>query len=379
VQSGDLGKKGESVLFCGRGKPSGGHQVCIVGYDDNLLATVKNKDGGKTVMKGAFLMANSWSESYENDGYVWLMYDSLNQVSEYPELNFSDRTTPMDQFCFTYWDKDITVDMPELFLEIGVIAGNRHKLDMELLARPVGASGGERTYSPYVFEYTGHQGDFKESQDYKFTGDKADNTTAVGYFTFPLDRLYNGSYKTAGQFEYGVRVKTSDTQASVTVLSVTLKNSKGDVLGTLTVPNGKLETNKEQDFFVSAGKLVSSANLPQAGEGYEFVPTAGNTFFKEGSSYSFTINVTVEGKVPVVTLGGKTITPDDKGVYTINLTRDNDLAVELIDAPIVSDPAGSEKDGGNTTTVVIVVIAVVAVVVIGGVVAITVFGKKKKA
>ena len=66
VRDTQIAKKGESVLYCGRGTPAGGHQVCVVGYDDNIVAKVKGV-GGKTVeMRGAFLIQNSPSTTFPN-------------------------------------------------------------------------------------------------------------------------------------------------------------------------------------------------------------------------------------------------------------------------------------------------------------------------
>lgn len=42
------------------------HQVCIVGYDDNFVAS-----GGS---KGAFLIQNSWGDGWGDAGYAWLLY-----------------------------------------------------------------------------------------------------------------------------------------------------------------------------------------------------------------------------------------------------------------------------------------------------------------
>ena len=50
--------RGESIL--------GGHAVLAVGYDDNL--TIGD-------MVGAFLIRNSWGESWGENGYGWLPYE----------------------------------------------------------------------------------------------------------------------------------------------------------------------------------------------------------------------------------------------------------------------------------------------------------------
>ncbi len=85
---GELGKKGDDALVCSleSGTP-GGHQVSIVGYDDNITVTMAGQK-----IKGAFLVANSWGD-WKNDGYVWLMYDAVNKESEYEILNAPETLT----------------------------------------------------------------------------------------------------------------------------------------------------------------------------------------------------------------------------------------------------------------------------------------------
>ncbi|WP_185845875.1 C1 family peptidase [Kibdelosporangium aridum] len=56
--------KGENV--------QGGHAIVAVGYDDNR--TIKNPVDGKS-QKGAFLIRNSWGESWGDKGYGWLPYE----------------------------------------------------------------------------------------------------------------------------------------------------------------------------------------------------------------------------------------------------------------------------------------------------------------
>ena len=55
-------------------KVEGGHAVMAVGYDDSM--SIDNADG-KT--KGAFLIRNSWSKTWGEDGYGWLPYEYVLQ------------------------------------------------------------------------------------------------------------------------------------------------------------------------------------------------------------------------------------------------------------------------------------------------------------
>ena len=81
---GTLGGVGEAAVVAAAGNAGGGHQVTLVGYDDNVTATF-----GGVRLKGAFQIANSYGAGWQNKGLTWLMYDAVNTVSAYPELNNS--------------------------------------------------------------------------------------------------------------------------------------------------------------------------------------------------------------------------------------------------------------------------------------------------
>ena len=49
------------------------HAVTIVGWDDSIEITNKNKEKAK----GAFLVKNSWGPNWSKDGYCWISYDSF--------------------------------------------------------------------------------------------------------------------------------------------------------------------------------------------------------------------------------------------------------------------------------------------------------------
>ena len=79
---GTLGKAGEKVCVAAAGRGGGGHQVTIVGYDDDLTAVFAG-----VRLTGAFLVVNSYGPGWQNKGLCWMAYDSVNTVSEHPELN----------------------------------------------------------------------------------------------------------------------------------------------------------------------------------------------------------------------------------------------------------------------------------------------------
>lgn len=79
---GNIGKVGESTVVAASGNAGGGHQVTIVGYDDEVTCTFAG-----VKLRGAFLVANSYGEGWMNAGLTWVMYDAINTVSQFPELN----------------------------------------------------------------------------------------------------------------------------------------------------------------------------------------------------------------------------------------------------------------------------------------------------
>ena len=73
-----------------------GHALAVVGYDDNIWYDYNNNGLQEDSELGAFKIANSWSEDYCNDGYVWVMYDALNKVSSNLSLNSNRKEAFID-------------------------------------------------------------------------------------------------------------------------------------------------------------------------------------------------------------------------------------------------------------------------------------------
>ena len=60
------------------------HAMTIVGYNDNVCFDVNGDGVISDSEKGAFKLANSWGTNWANDGYVWVLYDTVNNVSHIP-------------------------------------------------------------------------------------------------------------------------------------------------------------------------------------------------------------------------------------------------------------------------------------------------------
>ncbi len=58
------------------------HALTIVGYDDTIECDMNGDGIIEEAETGAFKIANSHGIEYHNNGYVWIMYDALNMVSQ---------------------------------------------------------------------------------------------------------------------------------------------------------------------------------------------------------------------------------------------------------------------------------------------------------
>lgn len=55
--------------------------MTIVGYNNNITCDINGDGTISACERGAFKVANSWGSNWKNDGYVWVMYDALNEES----------------------------------------------------------------------------------------------------------------------------------------------------------------------------------------------------------------------------------------------------------------------------------------------------------
>ena len=222
---GTTAKAGEQVCTHTVGK-SGGHQVSIVGYDDNITCTVNG-----ITMKGAFLIANSWGENWANDGYFWMMYDAVNDISEFEEMNaIEGRNLGLDQFCFIYWEKDIEVSKPEAYVTIELETTNREGFYVELSRTD--ATDTIENEVPALFNYglnfEGIHGNYdylKDGETYVTFSGQVDGKAEKAFITLGYQNLAVGSSKFE-DYLWGLNI--ASTLTSVTVHKITLYDGEGN-------------------------------------------------------------------------------------------------------------------------------------------------------
>ena len=244
--TGTLGKAGEYAIPYSAGTPSGGHQVAIIAYDDNITC-VKN---GVT-LKGAFLVANSWGEGWQNDGCIWMMYDALNGTdqSEYAALNTEDRIWTMDQFIFLDWETEMNVGTPELTAKVTLTTADRDSFKIYLLRKDK-STGAVVTSTPYIFYNMSTRADY--NQGYNFYG-KITDKEVTGTMTFNYDELVASipSGKTVDSYTWGVRVYGNKSGVTTTLDKVEILRN-GEISAIQSDIEGAVTYRRNSDYYPTA-------------------------------------------------------------------------------------------------------------------------------
>lgn len=158
-----------------------GHAMTIVGYDDNVGFDLDGVNGvDKDYEKGAFLLANSHGTESFNNGYIWILYDALNAVSNVDSLN-----DPSLNRCEAFWNSsyyyvEVEEYTNEIMVEVSIEQTVRNDFSIS-----IGASSEDQnsanTKTTLIDAIGGNVG---------FNGwDSAD--AASRKFVFSYDDLYN--------------------------------------------------------------------------------------------------------------------------------------------------------------------------------------------
>lgn len=219
-------KAGEMVCTHAEGL-EGGHQVSIVGYDDNITCTLNG-----ATMKGAFLIANSWGENWANNGYFWMMYDAVNAISEFEEINaIEGRNLALDQFCFIYWDKDIVIEKPSAYVTVEVETTDREGFYIELTRTD--ATDTMATHVPALFQFGANfngyhgvnPGYLSDTEKYVTFSGQVDGEREKGVFTLGYQPFLSGD-TSFEDYLWGVNVVA--TSATTYVRKITLYDGQGN-------------------------------------------------------------------------------------------------------------------------------------------------------
>ncbi len=405
TNTGTLAKsKDESALVL-TVKGAGGHQVSIIGYDDEVSCRYKG-----VTMKGAFLVANSWGTSWMNDGCIWVMYDALNEVSEFPELNVEDRVITMDQFIFTDWKTDIIVGMPELYVEVDATADKKDAIIVQLVRKDK-ETGSTKLFTPYLYKSTSRYPSYlndkeKETTGYKYLsigGEVNGGATDVTFAHAYGELFIPEEGKKVSDYQYGVVVKPNNGEASLR--AVRLKNKLGQVIAEIPLTEEEKSLSKfKYEFFFP--ETVCSVTVPTIEAGSGISMNGYTAYYLKGSEVKldYALDEGYTDDAMTVTLSdGTVVKKNENGEFVVTVNGDTAMTVagvEKVAEPSVSPepskgesseiqpsvnsekekPSKTEKEEDDDATTIYVIIGVVAAsVAVVAVVVVVIVVKKKKA
>ena len=186
--------KEECVTVCDGS--SGPHAMTLVGYNDNIWIDINNNDKVDNGEMGAFKIANSWGDSYCNDGFVWVAYDALNKVTSVEGGPASNR-----QPIFTSI-RSITVrdynDLADFYIEYTINTAKRTQHEVYFTAEKNG------TIEKYKMFY-GSGGYTNEANEGAFDGS---DQACDGTFVCPLDNIASEiNYENFEDYTFNVMFK----------------------------------------------------------------------------------------------------------------------------------------------------------------------------
>lgn len=315
VNGGTYGKKGEQVIYRSTNRSSGGHQVAIVGYDDNLTCTVNG-----VTLKGAFLVANSWGNTWKNSGYTWVMYDAVNQNSAYASLNHTNRQWTLDQFVFLDWKTDLAPYRPDLFAQIEIETADRNGFSVTMTRTD--KNGKTESYVPYIIQNENRMPKYDTGLNfYGRTGN------ARGYLAYSFSSLLDipkGS--SLDDYVWGINV-SADNGKSVKIGKVSLLDKDGKTIYQTSV-NKTVASNETESCLFSDLCIVKS-DLP---DGVSLRTENGSAFCENGSDYSFSVKVAqgYDASHLTVSANGKRLFCLD-GVYTVKVNENTVIKISGVE------------------------------------------------
>lgn len=129
-----------------------GHEMTIVGYDDNICYDINGNGTIEKTERGAFKIANSHGDTWSNHGFGWVLYDSINSYSSCFEKT-EYRPGTMQAFSTMTVEKNDY--HPKFFAVINMNTADRSENMVTVIARhKVSGKILSRNFAP--FDYLNH-------------------------------------------------------------------------------------------------------------------------------------------------------------------------------------------------------------------------------
>ena len=295
--------KGEHVIIAGEAG-NGGHALTIVGYDDTISYDLDQSGSiDQDYEKGAFLIANSWGTGAwgHNNGYIWVMYDALNQESKASDLNTNRLPFIRSNI---YWYIEVANYTPERMVEVTLEQRYRNEITVFL-----GTSSNLDLSPSYRYTFLNNLGGAKSF-------DGKNNGYQTRTFVFDYANIENIDNKVCW-------VKVSDFNAgdgaNTIVKKIRWVDGNGNALKTIT-PQTTLNGTSESYYYgipVKSIKLSKTSSSLYIGDTEQLTATvlpdnATDKSLQWKSSNTSVVRVSSSGLVTCVGTGTATVTATTK-------------------------------------------------------------------
>ena len=316
ANTGTLGKAGDSVIpYATKHSGSDTMALSIVGYDDDFEYTTCG-----VTMKGAFLVSNSVGKSWGTNGYCWMTYDSFNTNSEYEgfelplDASGAEQTKEwaLDCFYFVYWDTDVIVDKaPALYAEVKMSVSDRSSLTITAQRTDAYGRTASAGNTPSVPNF-GLTGKSFFNPDGVENGAAVDGCYVVSFSTLLSSIPVGATYE---NFTWGIKIASANELEPITVKSITLKNSAGEVVKAVDLGDGEVLAKKTFTYVFDFGEQLAQTTL---NGNYKLKNVAtGNYIAKDASN----VNLVKGGEAEAATFAIKLNEKTNK----VNFYRDADV------------------------------------------------------
>lgn len=112
----------------------GGHEMTVVGYDDNIYIDINDDGVIQDGERGAFKIANSWDDDWQNDGFVWLSYDAINEVSSVnnSKISSDNRIGAFDSYHLYGMIPNVKSNDSGVYLSLSLNTNNRRNFTVNI-------------------------------------------------------------------------------------------------------------------------------------------------------------------------------------------------------------------------------------------------------
>jgi len=151
-----------------------GHGMTIVGYNDDLWTDINGNGVVDPGEKGAFRIANSWGDWWQDGGFVWIAYDALKAQSAV--TGGPNPTTRVAGFWYNsmYWMSARASYNPSLVAEVTASHAKRNQMSLQVGRGDSTATAPSSTWAPAGLQRSGGALAF-------------DGSTAAASATFVID------------------------------------------------------------------------------------------------------------------------------------------------------------------------------------------------